>query len=255
MKQIQSLGKGVDKLLILSGILSKINLCLAVTWISIILTTLQEIRIWLVIVLIDDRHTQLFCQLPSCFIVRIVLMRTRTGCTNDDNLRMSLSNTLIDILEAFTELRRDLLFIADTQIFQVEGFWMTSISTHLCPFVCGRIAISPLNKVDSLSHPLIHFRHWHNILSLCWPHAPATIRSLTAYTCRQDRYWLHTKILTELEILKVTKTHALMVTPGVLQTLTLFLRTDSSLPTIGVPESVATTMNHTSARETHKLWI
>ena len=38
-----------------------------------------------------------------------------------------------------------LLLIADTQIFQVEGFWMTSISTHLCPFVCGRIAISPLN--------------------------------------------------------------------------------------------------------------
>ena len=44
-----------------------------------------------------------------------------------------------------------------------------------------------------------------------------------------------------------------MIAPGVLQTATLLLRTDGGLPTVGIPEAIATAMYHATARETHEL--
>ena len=44
-----------------------------------------------------------------------------------------------------------------------------------------------------------------------------------------------------------------MITPGVLHLAALLLRTDSSLPAIGVPETVATTVNYATTRESHEL--
>ena len=131
---------------------------------------------------------------------------------------------------------------------------MTSISTHLCPLVGGGVAIGPLNEVDSLSYPFVHLRHRNNILSLA-SHAPTTVGTLTAHTARQDRQWLHTEVLAELEILIVTQSHALMVTPRILQATTCLLRTNSGLPTVGIPEAVTTTVYHASTRETHELGL
>ena len=44
-----------------------------------------------------------------------------------------------------------------------------------------------------------------------------------------------------------------MVAPGVLQAATCLLRTNGSLPAIGIPEAVSTTVYHTTAREAHEL--
>ena len=66
---------------------------------------------------------------------------------------------------------------------------------------------------------------------------------------------MHAEVLAELEVLEVTQTHALVVAPGILQTATLFLRTDGGLPTISVPEAVATTVYYASARETHEFGL
>ena len=166
---------------------------------------------------------------------------------------MSLHDTLVDILEALDELRRDLLLVTDTQILQVEGCGVTSISTHLGPLVGSGVAIGPLNEVDSLSYPFVHLAHGNNILSLCRPHVPTTIGTLTADTAGQNGNRLHAEVFAELEILIVTKTHALMVTPGILQTTTGLLRTNGSLPTIGVPETITTTMYYATTREAHEL--
>ena len=46
-----------------------------------------------------------------------------------------------------------------------------------------------------------------------------------------------------------------MVTPCVLQTATLLFWPDGGLPAIGVPESVATSVYYTSARETHEFGL
>ena len=42
MEQVETLGKGVDQLLVLSGILAQIDLCLGVTGIAVILALVQE---------------------------------------------------------------------------------------------------------------------------------------------------------------------------------------------------------------------
>ena len=130
---------------------------------------------------------------------------------------------------------------------------MTSLSTHLSPFIRGRVAIGPFDEVDSLSYPLVHLAHRNDILCLCGVHIPTAIGTLTADTTGEDRQGLHAEVLTELEIFEITETHALMIAPGILQALTLLLRTDGGLPAIGIPEAVATTMNDTATGEAHEL--
>ena len=253
MEQVQTLGQGVDELLVLGSILTQVHLRLAVAGVVVVLALVQEVAVGLIVVLVDDRHAQLVGQLPAILEVGITGVRTRTGGTHDDNLGVGLGDTLIDILETLCKLRRDLLLVAQTQIFQVEGFGMTGISTHLSPFIRGRVAIGPLDEVDSLGHPLVHLAHRNGILCLCGVHVPSTIGTLTADTAGEDRQGLHAEVLTELEILEIAETHALMITPGILQALTLLLRTDGGLPAVGIPEAVATAMNDTAARETHEL--
>ena len=83
-------------------------------------------------------------------------MRTGTSGTDDDNVGIFFRHAFIYILEALDELGRDLLFIAYTEIFQVEGLGMTGIGPHLRPLVRGGVAIGPLDEVDGLSHPFVH---------------------------------------------------------------------------------------------------
>ena len=132
---------------------------------------------------------------------------------------------------------------------------MSLICTHLRPFIGSRVAISPLDEVDSLSYPLVHRFHRTSILSLRRPHVPTAVGTLTAHASRQNGHRLHTEVLAELEVLEIAKTHALVITPGILHLLALLLGADGCLPAISIPEAVATTMNHASAREAHELWL
>ena len=119
--------------------------------------------------LVENGHAEFVSKFPTSLVVRITLMGTGTSRTHDDNLRMSLHHAFIYIFKALDELRRDLLLVTDTEILQVEGLGMTSVCTHLRPLVSSRITIRPLDEVDGLSHPLIHFRHRHYVLSLSGP--------------------------------------------------------------------------------------
>ena len=114
VQQIQTLGQGVDQLLILSSILTQIDLGLAVAGIAVVLALVQEVGVGLVVVLVEDRHIEFLGQLPTVLVVAVIGMRARTGCTHNHNLGMSLGNTLVDILEAFAELGRDALLVTNT---------------------------------------------------------------------------------------------------------------------------------------------
>ena len=46
-----------------------------------------------------------------------------------------------------------------------------------------------------------------------------------------------------------------MVTPGILQLTALLLRTNGGLPTVGIPETVATAMHHATTREAQELGL
>ena len=180
-------------------------------------------------------------------------MRAWASSSYDDNLRMSLRHAFIDIFETLDELWRDLLLVTNTNILQVEGLGMTSFGTHLGPLVGGRVAISPFNEVNHFVNPLVHLTHGHHVLSLCGPHVPTAISTLAAHTCRQNGYGLHTKVFAELEVLEITQSHTLVIAPCVLQLAACLLWTNGGLPTIGVPEAVATTMYYTATGEAHKL--
>ena len=203
--------------------------------------------------LVDDGETNLFGKLPRIIIVGVAGVRTRTCCTHDDDFGMSSHDTVVDVLEALHKLGRDALLVADTQVLQIEWLGMSGLSTHTAPFG-GDIAIGPFDEVKCFVHPFVHLVHRTSVLCLVL-HTPTAVDALAADTTRKDGKWLHTDILAELEILEVAKAHALVIAPGVLELLALMLGTQSGLPTIGVPEAIATTMNHATAGETHETWM
>ena len=123
--------------------------------------------------------------------------------TYNDNLWMSLCHLIIHILETLVEFGRNLLLVTDTEILQVERFWMSCICTHLCPFGGCRVAIRPFDEVEGILYPFVHLAHWCHILCLLRPHVPSTVGTLTADTAREDWYRLHAEVLAELEILKI----------------------------------------------------
>ena len=131
---------------------------------------------------------------------------------------------------------------------------MTGIGTNLAPFGAG-VAVGPFNQVESVLSPFVHILHRASVLSLSGIHIPTTVGSLAAHAARQNRNRLHSKVFAELEVLIVANRHRLVVTPRVFQRFTLLLRSDGVFPVIGVPESVATTVDNASARESHKLRI
>ena len=74
MEQIEALGQCIDELLVLSGILSQINLRFAVAGVAVILALVQEELVGFIVVLIEDRHGQLISEFPTILKVGVVGM-------------------------------------------------------------------------------------------------------------------------------------------------------------------------------------
>ena len=74
MEQIETFGKGVDEFLVLRGILAQIDFRFTVTGIGIILALAEEIGVGLVVMFVDDRHTNLVSQFPTSIQVAIARM-------------------------------------------------------------------------------------------------------------------------------------------------------------------------------------
>ena len=105
MQQVEAFGEGVDELLVLGSILTKIDLRLAVARILVVLAALEEVLVRLVVVFVEDGQADFLCKLPAGFEVVVAGMRARACCTDDDDFGMSLGDLLIHVLEAFDELR------------------------------------------------------------------------------------------------------------------------------------------------------
>ena len=105
MEQIESFGQSIYQFLVLGRIFTQIDFRLSVAGIIVVLPARQEIVVRLIVVLIKDGQTYLFSQFPAIVEVWIARMRTRSGRTDDDNLRMGFGDALIDILETLDKLR------------------------------------------------------------------------------------------------------------------------------------------------------
>ena len=255
--QIERLCESVAPLiamcLLLSGVFSEIYLGLAVARIAVVLTFLKEIVARLIVMLVDYRHIELFCELPGIVIIRISWVRAWTCCAYDSDFRMLLGDNLIHILESLGKLRSDFLLITDAKILQTERLWMTSLSAYLAPFG-GGIAVSPLYQIESILHPFVHFRHWNDLLRLSF-HSPAAIDTLTTYSAWEDRHWLHIEVFTELEVFIIAQTHGLAVAPSVFECFSLLFRAYSSLPAVCIPESITAAMHYASAWKAHEFRV
>ena len=71
MEQIKTLGQSVDELLVLGGILTQIDLRLAVAGIFIVLALVEEVVVGLVVVLVDDGHAEFLSELPTIVEVAV----------------------------------------------------------------------------------------------------------------------------------------------------------------------------------------
>ena len=65
---------------------------------------------------------------------------------------------------AVFEIGRDKVFVAHTNIFQIERSRMTGIGTHFRPFACCWVAISPLYHIKDFLAISRHLRHWYATL-------------------------------------------------------------------------------------------
>ena len=164
---------------------------------------------------------------------------------------MFLGDAVVHIFEASLKLWCDALLIADTEKLQAERFWVTSLSTQFAPLAVGR-TVRPFDKVKSRLSPDFHILHRHCPLVLLWD-VPSAVGTLAAHTAWEDRHRSCTKVFTQLEVLVIAELHCLVISPSVLELHTFFLWTHCCLPAIGVPESVATSVNHASTREAHEL--
>ena len=253
MEEVETFGEGIDELLVLGGILTEIDLRLAVTGIAVVLAALQEVVALLVVVLVDDGHGCLVSEFPACLEIGVVGVGARTCGADDDNVGIGLAHAFIYILKALSEFGGDLLLVADAEVLQTEGCGVALLGTELSPLGGGGVAISPLDEVEGLGDPLVHLGHRAGVLCLCGPHVPTTVGSLAAHAGGQDGQRLHAQVFAELEVLIVAKSHRLVVAPGVLELLALLLRTDGGLPAVGVPETVAATVDDTAAGEAQEL--
>ena len=133
MQQVETLGKSIDKFLILGSILAQVNLGLAVAGIVVILTAGQEIVTRLIVVLVKNGYFKFVSKLPALLRVTVDGMLGGACGTYNHNLRILGANLVIYKLETLLKLGSDFLLVSKTQILQVERLRMTCIGTNLTP--------------------------------------------------------------------------------------------------------------------------
>ena len=114
-----------------------------------------------------------------------------------------------------TKLRiGDEIFISDTDVFQVERFRMACFSTYLSPLCLLSVTVCPFYQIKNILNISTHFAHWDTAL-LSASQVTVTGRILARNTSGQYRKRFRTNIFAELEIFKISQSHALMIPPKV----------------------------------------
>ena len=148
--------------------------------------------------------------------------------------------------KTFFKHRRDEVFVAHTEVFQVEGLRVPGFRTHLGPWAFGRVAVGPFDEVQYAFYIFRHFFHGDAHLTCA-----SDGRVLATHTGCNDGQRFRPDILAELEVLIIPQAFRLMVAPQVALRFAGFQRSNRLLPIINVVQTVS--MSHTAAREAHEL--
>ena len=139
------------------GIFSEVNLGFGTVVAVVIIVVVEEPSCRLVVMFIHEGDTELAGYLPSLHVVRA--FAEGAGGTYDLYFRILFFDSLEYHGETFFKHRRDEVFVAHTEIFQVEGFRVSGFRTHLGPWAFGRVAVSPFDEVQYAFYIFRHFFH------------------------------------------------------------------------------------------------
>ena len=204
----------------MSRIFAQVYFCLFRTVVFIVeILIVQEPSRSLIIMFVHHRHTQFVGQFPSFYVVCTFI--ERSYCTYNDHFRIFFFDGIKYHCKTFFEDIGDEIFISDTDVFQVERFRMACFGTYLSPLCLLSVAVCPFYQIKNILNISTHFAHWDTAL-LPASQVTVTGRVLARNTGSQYRKRFCANIFAELEIFKISQSHALMISPKVTLRLSCF---------------------------------
>ncbi len=115
-----------------------------------------------VVVLVDHGYLLLLGQLPAPLVVG-AFVEGAYGAADDD-LGVLGTHGVVDHVEALGEGVGYEVFVADTDILEVEGLGVPGLSTHAAPLGSLGITVGPLDEVEDVLDEGVHLVHGHATL-------------------------------------------------------------------------------------------
>ena len=218
----------------------------------VVILVVNEPSRCVVIMLVHHGQFQAVGQGPAFFVVRSFAGRSRRA--DDHDVGIFGPYGFINHRKPFREHAADEVFVAQSDVFQVERFGMSGLGPFASP-PCGfGIPVGIFNQVEHVLYVLPHLLHRDAALLAVGRHEVFGMMArasdtgiLAGHACGHDRQRFGTDVLAKLEILEVAQTARLVVTPDVGRRFSGFQRADGLFPMIDVVHPVP--MCQTSAGE------
>ena len=155
---------------------------------------------------VDDRDAVFASEFPA--VIEVFAIGKRAGSADDGDLGVFRFHRVVDHLETFAEDRRDLVLIADAEVFQTERCRMAGSGAAGAPSRRGW-SVRPLNEIENFLNVAVQFTERQSGLT------DAMARILTTHTGSDDRERLRADVLAELKIFEVAEPDGLMIAPEI----------------------------------------
>ena len=236
----------------MGGIFPQIDFGFAAVVVVVIILMVDIPSRRVVIMLVHHGQFQAVGQSPSFFVVCSFAGRSRRA--DDHDVGIFGPDGFINHRKPFREHAADEVFVAQSDVFQVERFGMSGLDPFASPSCGFGIPVGIFNQVEHVLYVLPHLLHRdaallavgrHEVLGMMARASDAGI--LAGHACGHDRQRFGTDVLAKLEILEVAQAARLVVTPDVGRRFSGFQRADGLFPMIDVVHPVP--MGQTSAGE------
>ena len=196
-----------------------------------------------------DDVVVLFGKLPTLYVVGRRIVERPCRAAHDD-VGILLLNGLAYHETTLLKGRGDDVFVAHTDVFEVERSRMSCVCPHLRPLGGCRISVGPLYQIEKLL--TIGWHVGHGDAPLLSAVATGVVgRVLAGNASGKHRQGLCADVFAELEILVEAQSACLVIVPDVSVRHAVFRSAYGVVPMVDVVESVS--VAHAAARKPHKL--
>ena len=186
-----------------------------------------------VVVFVDNVDVLLAGELPAVFVV--AAFEEGTYGADDLNLGMGVLDAAVEVEEALGEDIADEVFVADAEVFEVEGFGVSGFGTQTGEGRGLGVAVGPFDEVEQLLGVVVHLVPGKSALLS----GSAARGVLAGHAGGEDGKGLGADVFTELEVFEESESFRLVVVPDVALGGTLPEGSDGLAPAVHVAESVA----------------